>query len=284
MSSVGLWIAVTLVGASVSLILASTSKVFATALRRYRERYGLVANRDRVEFLFCVDRQGIRILAAGAAVLAGLAGWAIGGGALGLVAGVVGWLGPGLSIEGLRKRWRRGVEAELVSALEGLSASLRGGLSLNQALELISTESRGPLGRELRLLIREVKVGHSLEDSLEALADRVESSELDLAVAAIALARQQGGNLAELLGKVTENLRERFRLEGKVLSLTAQTRMQGRIVAAMPLCLGVLLWWMRPDLVDPMVRHPFGQLLLVVVALLETAGLFWMGRLARVDV
>lgn len=284
MGSIGVWFAVVSLGVSATLVFGSVARVVGAAVVQVRTRHGLTGDKEWIEFLFCVDRQGIRILSMGAAASSAMAGWIVGGNAAGLIAGAAGWILPGAAIQSLRSRWRRSVEAELVSSFEGLAAGLRGGLSLLQALEQVSSESRGPLGRELRLVVREVKLGHSLEASLEVLADRVESAELDLAVAAIALARQQGGNLAERLGGMVLTLRERFRLEGKVRSLTAQARMQGRIVAAMPVCLGLVLWWMRPDLIDPMVRQPFGQGLLLVVALLDVAGLIWMGRLARVDV
>lgn len=272
------------IGISASLILSAGLRILVVAFRNYRERYGLKDGGDWLEFLLFVDRQGLHTLSMGTAAVLALVGALTGGMALGLLGSVLGWILPLAVVRRQRTRWRLAVEKQLVPALEGLAAALRGGLSLPQALERIAGETPGPLGKELRFLLRETKLGHSLEGSLDALAVRIESSEFDLTVAAIVLSRQQGGNLAEMLARAVDVLRERFRLEGKVLALTAQGRMQGRVVAAMPACLGAILWWMRPDLVEPMVRHPFGQLLLLTVAVLDVAGLIWMGRLVRVDV
>jgi len=83
---------------------------------------------------------------------------------------------------------------------------------------------------------------------------------------------------------ISGTIRERFRLEGKIDAMTSQGRLQGWIVAAMPLALAVVLNFMRPDLMQPMLGHPFGYVLVAAIAILETLGILWIRRIVQVDI
>lgn len=278
------FVLVLLVGGCAALASLVAWRILARALASYRDRYGIRSASDVPELLHCVDDAGLRGLRISAAALAFFCGLLAGGPAGGVIFSLVGGFLPGLLVRWQRRRWRVRFESQLVPALRGIASGLQAGLSLLQALEGISRESDGPFGKESRFLLRELKLGQSFDEAFEALGSRVGSRELDLVVAAVVLSRQLGGNLGEVLEGIAGTLQERFRLEGRVASLTAQGRMQGRVVAALPLLLGAVLWWMRPDLVEPMLRHSFGHLLVAAVIVLELAGLAWIRRIVRVDV
>ena len=93
------------------------------------------------------------------------------------------------------------------------------------------------------------------------MAKRVGSDDLELVVVSTNIARQLGGNMAEMFETISSTIRERFRLEGKIDAITAQGKLQGWVVAAMPLILGLVLNYMRPDLMEPMLDHWFGYVL-----------------------
>jgi tight adherence protein B len=123
-----------------------------------------------------------------------------------------------------------------------------------------------------------------VDEALAALGERVQSEDLHLTVTAITVARQLGGNLADILETIAATIRERFRLEGKIQALTAQGKLQGAIVAALPLLLGAVMNRIRPDLVQPMLAHTFGHVLVAVVLLMELVGVALIRRIVRIEV
>jgi tight adherence protein B len=90
--------------------------------------------------------------------------------------------------------------------------------------------------------------------------------------------------MAEMFETISSTIRERFRLEGKIDALTSQGKLQGWIVAAMPLVLGLVLKYMRPDLMLPMLNHWFGYVLVAVICVMEALGIFIIRRIVSIDV
>jgi tight adherence protein B len=116
------------------------------------------------------------------------------------------------------------------------------------------------------------------------MAKRVGSDDLELVVVSTNISRQLGGNMAEMFEVLSGSIRERFRLEGKIDSLTSQGRMQGWIVAALPLLLGLVLNYMRPDLMEPMMDHIFGYILVALILIMEALGIFIIRKIVNIDV
>jgi tight adherence protein B len=129
-----------------------------------------------------------------------------------------------------------------------------------------------------------VKFGVAFEDALVNMARNVGSDDLDLVVTSANIARQLGGNMAEMFETIAATIRERFRLEGKIQSLTAQGKLQGWIVASLPLALGLVINSMRPDLMQPMLAHWFGWILISAILIMETLGIFFIRRIVNIDV
>lgn len=257
------------------LVLVAVRRVMA----RYRERYGVVSMVHLGEALPFLERRDQMLLALALGSTLALAGL-LASGIPAAIAGVAaGGAAPPLLVQQLRSRRIRRFDEQLVGLLEATAAGLRAGHSLQQAFEAATAESASPLREEFGLALREIRMGASAEQALRLLAERVASEELRLFVTATELARQTGGNLAATYAAIATALRERFRLEGKLRAMTAQGRMQGWVVGVLPLLLAWIVARMRPDLVEPMLAHPFGWALVAAVLLLEIAGFVWIRHL-----
>jgi tight adherence protein B len=201
-----------------------------------------------------------------------------------VVATVLGFMLPMMLVKHFRKKRIRKFNAQLVEALQAMANAFKAGLTFPQAIEHVAREAGPPLAQEFGLFVKEVKLGVALEEALVNMARRVGSDDLELVVTATNISRQLGGNMAEMFETISSTIRERFRLEGKIDALTSQGRMQGWIVASMPLVLGLVLNAMRPDLMQPMMNHLFGYILVVLIAIMELLGLMVIRRIVNIDV
>lgn len=275
--------AILLVAGSVFVFAWQGLVVGAVAIRRYRDRYaGALA--DPREALRFVDRRSLLLLGISAVLPAAAVGFVAVGPVAAVLAGLAAFVAPMVAVRSFRRHWLRRFEAQLVEALGAIAGALRAGLTFSQATEQVARDAPQPLARELAVYGKEVRLGVSQDEALANLSRRVGSDDLELVVVATGIARQLGGNLAEIYDTLAATTRERFRLDGKIEALTAQGRLQGWILAALPLLLGAVLDWLRPDLVGPMLRHPFGWGLFGLIALLELLGLISVRRIVRIDV
>jgi len=278
--------------AFVSLLTAGSAFFLALlaldALRRafeqYKRRYLARSLNDLSGmFLFLDPRQILRLNLCALLLLAAGGYWA-GGALLAALAAVAGFFAPSLLVRFYRRRRLLRFNAQLADGLQQMANALRAGFTLQQAIEQVGREGNAPLRQELGLLIKEVKLGLPLDDALAAMAKRVGSEELDLMATSTAIARQLGGNLAELFESIAATIRERFRLEGRIAALTSQGKLQGLIVAALPLCVGLFLEAYRPDLIAPMFETAYGYVLVGAVVLLQGTGFVVIRRIVAVDV
>lgn len=273
-----------LVGGSVSFFALLSLSVLSKAYRRYRERYVASAVDDLADmFLFVEPRQMIVLNLSAMAVL-GISSYWFCNPLIAALATSAGFFLPGLLIRFQRTRRTKRFNAQLVDALQAIASALRAGLSFPQAIEHVGREATAPLSQEFGLLVKEIKVGVSLDQALSNLAERVRSEDLELMVVSTQITRTLGGNMAEMFENLSGTIRERFRLEGKIDAMTSQGKLQGWVVAAMPLALGLVLNFLRPDLMGPMLRHPFGYALIGAVCTLELLGALWIRRIVRIDV
>jgi tight adherence protein B len=258
--------------------------VLRRAFVEYRRHYVARSIRDLGDmFLFVETRQVLvlNLLALGGCAAAGLS---IGGPFLAAVAAVAGFFAPSAAVRVYRRRRIRRFEAQLTEALLQVANALRAGLALPQALEQAGREADAPLHQEFGLFTKEVKLGVPVEEALGGLASRVGSEDLELVVTAANIARQLGGNLAETFETIAETIRERFRLEGRIAALTSQGKLQGLVVAALPLAVGLFLGAYRPDLIGPMFESAFGYVLVSAIALLQAIGFLLVRRIVTIDV
>ena len=277
-------IASVLVFAAVFFATVVIFSILRAAYARYQERYLAKAIEDLSDMFLFIDRRQIFSLNACSILLLGTVGYVLVNPLTGAICAASGVFFPRLLVAFYRKRRIRRFNVQLVDALQNMASALRAGLTFTQAVEHVSKESPAPLAQEFGLLVKEVKLGVPLDQALTNVAQRVGSEDLELVVVSVNIARSLGGNIAEMFETISGTIRERFRLEGKIDAMTSQGRLQGWIVAAMPLALAVVLNFMRPDLIQPMLGHPFGYVLVASIAILETLGILWIRRIVQVDI
>lgn len=226
------------------------------------------------------------LLHLGIAFVAGMLGLLLSGGnplagALFLFLGLIGpWVYLGLK----RSRRLKAFDSGLADTLQLMSGSLSAGLSLAQSLDTIVREGSEPITSEFKRVIVESRLGVPLEDALEGVADRMQSKDFGWVVMAIRIQREVGGNLAELLNTVAATLREREYLRRHVQALSAEGRLSCWILGGLPpVFLGYLVL-AKPDYVHPMFTTGLGWLMLIIMAVLLTVGIFWMSKLAKVEI
>lgn len=261
--------------------------ILGRAFDRYKERYVVKNMSDLSDMFLFVEPAQILVLNIALMFLMAGAGLWLGGAMFLFVLGLVGFFLPSSAIRYYRKRRIQKFNTQLVEALQQMSNALKAGLTFAQAIEAISRESSPPLQQEFGLFVKESKLGVSLDDALMNMAKRVGSDDLELVATSTNIARSLGGNMAEMFETISATIRERFRLEGKIDALTSQGRMQGWIVASMPVALGMVLNYMRPDLMQPMFEGEkwwFGYLLLTGIFLMEATGILLIRKIVNIDV
>ena len=160
-----------------------------------------------------------------------------------------------------RKRGRKTelVERLMPDVMELLARSLRAGHSLPSAIELAGQETPYPLGRELRIVYEEQRMGIGVPEALRHMVERVNSDDLRFFVTAISIQTETGGNLAEIMEKIGLLIRNRLNLKGKVRALSAEGRASALVIGLMPFLLFFFLYFWKPDYALLMFRDPVGR-------------------------
>jgi tight adherence protein B len=202
----------------------------------------------------------------------------------GLVLGLVAAAIPGVWV--MRKRQKRFDEFEsgLPEALDLMVSALRAGHSLVAALRLVAHESPDPIGGEFRICFEEQNYGLELRTAMENLIERMPVQDLRIVATAILIQKESGGNLAEVLEKGANLIRERFKLKRDVRTRTAQGRLTGWILSILPLILGVLLYMINPKLMSVLWTRDIGIKLLYGAAVMMVIGALIIRKIVNMEV
>lgn len=203
---------------------------------------------------------------------------------VGIVAGFLGLMAPRWLLAYLKRRRLTRFNEQLVDTLVSMSNALKAGFSITQAFESVVNDGQKPIAEEFGVFLHQIRVGVGFSEALRNLDDRVGSSDLHLVVAAIETARKTGGRLTEVFEKIAVTIRERMRIENRIRTLTAQGRLQGIIVGAMPLVIGIAFTLIDPGLMLPFLRSTIGIAVMVAVVLLVTCGALVIRKIVNIDV
>lgn len=180
----------------------------------------------------------------------------------GILFSIVGGVIPWLWLKSSQKKKRRKFNNQLADALLVLANSLKAGFSLLQAMEMVSQEMPNPISGEFQLTLREMTYGTATETALIHLSERVGSDVLDLLVTAMLIQRQAGGNLAEVLLNIHATIQDRLRIQQEIKTLTAQGRISGYIIAALPFGIAAVLSVINPSYLSVLFTNPIGWAML----------------------
>ncbi|MGB5433399.1 MAG: type II secretion system F family protein [Acidimicrobiia bacterium] len=200
------------------------------------------------------------------------------------VAGAVVVVFASLYVSHVASKQKKKFDMQLPDTLNLLSTSLRAGYSVMQAIEAAAQEAPEPTRREFGRAMTEIRLGRPLIDALNDIATRMESKDFEWAVIAIAIQREVGGNLAEVLQSTAETMMHRNRFRREVKALTAEGRISAWIMALMPVGVIVAIWVMNPDYIVPLWSTPIGLALSAGGVILMGAGIFWMMKIVSIDV
>ena len=181
-------------------------------------------------------------------------------------------------------RRRQKFNEQLPEALATMSNALRAGFSISQAFDSVVSQGDVPMCEEFAILQQQLRIGMSFEEALGSMSERVGSDDLTLVTSAILISRKTGGNVTEIFDKISETIRGRMRIERKVKSMTAQGRIQGIVVSAMPIVLGVAMVCLKPKMMIPFLCSFTGVVALIVMFALIAMGWVLISKITKIDV
>lgn len=273
------------VAVSAGLLVWFAIDLGSATLASYRASFTERAKFQAQEFFLFIDPRKLFVANLAVMALGGLGVWVATGSALLAIAAFFALtLLPRLLYAWLRTRRLRSFEAQLPDALMMLSGGLRAGVGLNSAMQQLVAEARPPLRQEFSLVLREQRLGVTLEQSLGNLARRMPTQTTTLVVSAMRIASETGGGLAETLERTSHTIRSRLQMEGKISALTAQGKLQAWVVGALPLVLMAVLDKMEPQAMSLLWHTRVGWATLAVIAFLEFMGVYVIRKIIAIDV
>ena len=208
----------------------------------------------------------------------------LGGGGLAAFAGAaLGYYLPSLKLKNDADVRRIRFENQLEDALISMSNTLKTSPTMEYAVSLVREAMSPPASEEFALVERDARL-YSMDRALERLGDRMRSQDLNVVLAAIKVSQEVGANLSEMLHTIATTLREIKRLQGLIESKTAEGKMQAWVMGALPVFLGVALFFIDPKMITPLFTTNVGLVILSVVILFEVTGVYLIRRITSVDV
>ncbi|WP_373484183.1 type II secretion system F family protein [Acetobacterium sp.] len=195
---------------------------------------------------------------------------------------VFGLLAPPLYVNKKRAKRVELFEQQLIDAISIMSSCLKAGLTFQQALVSISTEMPNPISEEFGRVVKELKLGSSIETSLTRLSDKIGSQNFMMIVSAILIQRQTGGNLSEILTNISGTIKERFKIKNEIKVLTATARTSGLVVGLMPVVIILVFMLFNPDYVTIFFESNLGIAMIVIAMIMELIGYLLIRKIVNI--
>lgn len=182
-----------------------------------------------------------------------------------------------------RKRRLETFSQQLPYVLDFLRSALSAGHTLLRGVQMATENSPEPIATELRLVVEQIRLGSSLAEALDNMFRRAPEESLGFLVAAVRVQTDVGSSISEILDRVTDTIRDRQRLQQEIRTLTAQSRMSGMIVAALPFILLGFFSLIRPSYTYPLFHDPLGIRMLEAAIVLDAVAMLVIRRMVQVD-
>ena len=203
---------------------------------------------------------------------------------LALVAAPMAGAVPLLVVQRIRRQRARLFGEQLPDALDLIRASLQAGHGFVGALQVVAEEFPDPIAVEFRDVTEEVRLGLPLRDALYHLIDRVADPNIPILVVSVLIVQEVGGNMSEVIDNISYTIRERFKLQRDAQVMTAQGRLSGGVLSALPILVSLLLYVLSPTYFAPMVETKTGHYMLAYAILSLLCGHLFIRRLVRIRV
>lgn len=207
----------------------------------------------------------------------------------GLPGAVGGFIGVGYFLPNLLLRMKKKLrlkkfEKQLPEALGLMARSLKAGHSFPSSMQLVADEMTNPIGIEFFKTFKEYNYGLDFTDVMMNLYKRNELKDLKFFITAILIQRETGGNLVEILEKIAHLIRERFKLLNQIKALSAEGRLSGLILCAMPVGIALILYSMNPGYISLLWTHPTGQMMIGVAIFFQVLGMITIKKIVSIKV
>jgi tight adherence protein B len=200
-----------------------------------------------------------------------------------LFAALGAWL-PYLWLKRRRNRRMYAFEEGLPDAIDLLGRAIRAGHPLSSGLKMVADETQEPIAGEFQRTFEEHRFGVPFDDAIQDLADRVDIVDVRILVTAILIQREVGGNLAEVLDNLASVIRARFTIRRQLRVYTAQGRMSGYVLAALPIVVGGIIYLLNPEYGSLMFTKPMGRFFLGLAATMQIVGYLWIRKIINIDI
>ena len=199
-------------------------------------------------------------------------------------AGVFGMVCPTLWLMHRRGARLKKFEEHFPEALDLLSRAIRAGHAFQTAMGMVADELPEPVGPEFKKTFDQQNYGLPLREALNDMAERINLLDVKFFVTAVAIQRDTGGNLAEILDNLGHVVRERFKIRRQVRVHTAHGRFTGYVLLGLPAALAIALSFINPDHMRMLFREPMGQMMLMSAIVMQTIGFFWIRQVIKIEV
>ncbi|WP_260963298.1 type II secretion system F family protein [Pseudomonas citri] len=200
-----------------------------------------------------------------------------------LVAFAVAWV-PVLKIVRDRSKRFAAFEAGLPDALDAMCRALRAGHPFNETLRLVADEHKGPVAQEFGLTFADINYGNDVRRAMLGLLERMPSMTVMMLVTSILIHRETGGNLTEVLERLSRLIRGRFRFQRKIKTLSAEGRMSAWVLVAIPFVLAIAIVVTSPSYLPVLLNDPIGHKLIIGAFCAMLVGIFWIRKIIRIQV
>jgi tight adherence protein B len=191
---------------------------------------------------------------------------------------------PSLYLTTLKRKRVQKFRRQLPEALDLMARALKAGHAFTNGMRLAADEFDDPLGPEFAETLDEINFGLSVPDALINLARRIDCSEIKYFVVAVTLQRETGGNLAELMGTLSYLIREKFKFQGKVRTLSAEGKLSAIVLIALPFLMTGWLHFSKPDYLETLFMDSIGKVMIIGAVVMMIIGIFVMKKLVTIEV
>lgn len=221
----------------------------------------------------------------GVAAAGGLiGGWRTGSAAGAVISTILVGAVPVLFLVHRRHRRIQQFQEHFADAVDMISRAIRAGNALSSAIQLVGEEMADPIGHEFRHVTEEIRLGIDPGEALARLQQRIPTDDVEFFCTAVRIQRSAGGNLAEILDRLSDVIRKRFELLSHARVLSAQQRYAAIFVGLSPAMFSVIFYFLSPGYFDPLIESPVAPMLVTVGLVLEAVGALIIWRLAKIKV
>ncbi|MFO7983918.1 MAG: type II secretion system F family protein [Desulfuromonadales bacterium] len=201
-----------------------------------------------------------------------------------IVLGVILFIGPFFFLRIKESRNMAKFEEQLPEALDLMARAVRSGHALSASMEMVAEEMEAPIGHEFENTVEEMNMGLSLNEALDNMTERVPSQDLRFLAVSVIIQKETGGNIAEIFDNLSRIIRERLQFRRQVKSLTAEGRLSGWILVALPFLVFAMIFLLNPEYIMPLLTEQVGIYMMIGAIAMMIVGVFFIKKIVTIEI